>query len=309
MNELTIRKVNGGSFIDSREVADAIGKDHKNLLRDIRGYIHVMQKYNRLNFEPIEFFVESTFIDVRGREKPCFLLSKMGCELIANKLIGEKGVLFTAAYVAKFNEMETVEREAAFKAHARPRLGEFNSAVRNVLNGMSYCYTKPSRVMSFLQGVYEPLGIEVIPFHETDYSGYYTVTEIAEAFGLYSESGRPHGHAVSAIISKIENAPHHAVVVPYGLVGVTVRYSKLIAEAVIKWLLDNDFPTEVPYQGFEYHIYYKNRCPVCGGDNEDIINLDDDDFTVFTEDELDKLCVIFDNCDICPGRHVCCEED
>jgi len=158
-------------------------------------------------------------------------------------LTGEKGVLFTAAYVAKFNEMEAAEREAAIKAHARPRLNEFNSAVRNVLNGMSYGFTKPSRVMSFLQGVYEPLGIEVIPFHETDYSGYYTVTEIAEAFGLYSESGRPHGHAVSAIISKIENAAHHAVVVPYGLVGVTVRYSNKHIGSIA---LNNDNPLQCP---------------------------------------------------------------
>jgi len=46
----------------------------------------------------------------------------MGCEMIAHKLIGEKGVLFTAAYVAKFNEMEIAEREAEIKSHARPRL-------------------------------------------------------------------------------------------------------------------------------------------------------------------------------------------
>ena len=307
MNELTIKKVNGGAYIDSREVADAIGKNHKDLLRDIRGYVKILSKYTERNFAPSDFFLENTYFDSTGRELPCYLLSKMGCELCANKLIGEKGVLFTAAYVAKFNEMETAEREAAIKAHARPRLSEFNSAVRNVLSGMSYCFTKPSRVMSFLNGVYEPLGIEVIPFHETDYSGYYTVTEIAEAFGLYSASGRPHGHAVSAIISKIENAPHHAVVIPYGLVGVTVRYSKRIAESVIQWLIDNNFPTEVPYQGFEYHIYYKNRCPVCGDDG-DIIDLDGDDDLkgFFTAEELDEMCGDYGDCDDCPGFFDCC---
>ena len=30
----------------------------------------------------------------------------MGCELIGNKQQGEKGILFTASYVKRFNEME-----------------------------------------------------------------------------------------------------------------------------------------------------------------------------------------------------------
>jgi Rha family phage regulatory protein len=312
MNELTIMKVNGGAYIDSRDVADAIGKAHRHLLRDIRGYCVIIAKITKPNFGLSDFFLGNSYLDSTGRELPCYLLSKMGCEMVSNKLIGEKGVMFTAAYVAKFNAMETAEREAAIKAYTKPRLNEFNSAVRNVLNGMSYSYTKPSRVMNFLQGVYEPLGIEVIPFHETDYSGYYTVTEIAEAFGLYSESGRPHGHAVSAIISKIEDAPRHAVVIPYGLVGVTVRYNKHITESVMQWLIDNDFPTEVPYQDFEYHIYYKNRCPVCGSNDEDIIDLNDDDDDLddgFTAEELDELCGDYDDCDDCPGFFACCEQD
>ena len=203
--------------------------------------------------------------------------------------------------------METAERDAAIKAHARHRLGEFNSAVRNVLSGMSYCMTEPSRVMSFLSGVYEPLGIEVIPFHETDYYGYYSATEIALALRLYSVSGRPHGHAVSAIISKLEDdSAHRVIVVPYGLVGVTVRYNLSVVNSVMKWLIDNGFPCEVPYQGFEYHIYYKRSSFF---DDDDIINLDDDDSDeFFTEDELDAFCDSYD-CDECPGRFFCCDEN
>ncbi|MCL1805797.1 MAG: Rha family transcriptional regulator [Clostridiales bacterium] len=52
------------------------------------------------------FTLESTYRDSTGRTLPCYLLSKMGCELVANKLTGEKGVLFTVAYVARFNELE-----------------------------------------------------------------------------------------------------------------------------------------------------------------------------------------------------------
>ena len=307
MNELTLIKRGDTAYIDSREVAEAIGKAHRHLLRDIRGYCGILGKIGQPNFGQSDFFIESSFLNAQNKEMPCYLLSKMGCELVANKLIGEKGVLFTAAYVAKFNEMETAEREAAIKAHARPRLSEFNSAVRNVLSGMSYCETEPSRVMNFLNGVYKPLGIEVVPFQETDYFGYYSATEIALALRLYSVSGRPHGHAVSAIISKLEyDSAHRVIVVPYGLVGVTVRYNLSVVNSVMKWLIDNGFPSEVPYQGFEYHIYYKRSSFF---EDDDIINLDDDDLDeLFTEEELDAFCDNYD-CDECPGRFFCCDED
>jgi Rha family phage regulatory protein len=275
MNELTIIKQNGGAYIDSREVAEAIGKRHKNLLRDIAVYIGYMSKFTQLTFEPSDFFLESTYFDSTGRELPCFLLSKMGCEMVANKLTGEKGVLFTAAYVTKFNEMEAAEREAEIKSYARPRLNEFNYAVRNVLNGMSYCCSQPSRVMNFLQGVYEPLGVEVLPYYEDDYHGYYTATEIARMIGLYSDTGRPHGHAVSAIISKLGKWAHHAIVIPYGVVGAVLRYDWSIVERVRAWVKENNDPGEIPHLDFFYHVYYDRQCSLF--DDDDIIDLDDDD--------------------------------
>jgi Rha family phage regulatory protein len=257
MYELTIIKKDGGTYIDSREVAEAIGKRHDHLLRDIGKYREIIMKIidpkNGLN----DFFIGSSYVDSIGRTLPCYLISKMGCELVANKLTGEKGVLFTTAYVKKFNEMEAAEREAEIKSHARPRLSEFNSAVKNVLNGLAYCFAAPKRVMNFLRGAYEPFGIDVLP--ESDDSSYFTVTAIAAQLGIYSDTGRPHGHAVSAIISKLENHANHAVAVPYGLVGVTFRYDSHIVEAVRNWITENNSPREVPHQGFDYHIYYDRQ--------------------------------------------------
>ena len=275
MNELTIIKQNGGAYIDSREVADAIGKDHRHLLRDIRGYIKILAKVDLTKVGEINFFLENSYVDASGRTYPCFLLSKMGCELVANKLIGEKGVMFTAAYVTKFNEMEAAEREAEIKSYARPRLNEFNYAVRNVLSGMSYCCSQPSRVMNFLQGVYEPLGVEVLPYYEDDYHGYYTATEIARMIGLYSDTGRPHGHAVSAIISKLGKWAHHAIVIPYGVVGAVLRYDWSIVERVRAWVKENNDPGEIPHLDFFYHVYYDRQFTLFNDDN--VIDLGDDD--------------------------------
>lgn len=41
------------------------------------------------------------------------MLTKKGCEMVANKMTGEKGVLFTAAYVTAFNKMEEHLKEEA----------------------------------------------------------------------------------------------------------------------------------------------------------------------------------------------------
>jgi len=103
MNNLTIINHEGQRVIDSREVAEATGKLHKDLLGSIRGYI---QYLDGGNFRSQDFFIESTYINSQNKEQPCYLLTKKGCGMVANKMTGEKGVLFTAAYVTKFEEME-----------------------------------------------------------------------------------------------------------------------------------------------------------------------------------------------------------
>lgn len=114
MNKLTIFERNGKLWTDSREVAAMVEKQHKNLVRDIRSYIAAMEKTTKLKIEPSDFFIESSYVDSTGRALPCFLCSKLGCDMIANKLTGEKGVLFTAAYVSQFNAMEHAIKQERF---------------------------------------------------------------------------------------------------------------------------------------------------------------------------------------------------
>lgn len=91
--------------LDSREVAEMVGKEHKNIIRDIRGYIG---EFSQLNLEPSDFFTESTYKNERGKEYPCYLVTKKGCEFIAHKLTGVKGTEFTAKYINRFHEMEGI---------------------------------------------------------------------------------------------------------------------------------------------------------------------------------------------------------
>lgn len=53
-----------------------------------------------------EFWIKGTYIDQWNREKPCYNITKKGCEFIAHKCTGQKGVVFTARYINKFHELE-----------------------------------------------------------------------------------------------------------------------------------------------------------------------------------------------------------
>jgi anti-repressor protein len=115
MNNLQVP--GNGKTLDSREVAEMVGKDHAHLMRDIKGYIGIIDPNPIL--DSADYFIESTYIDSQNQARPCYRITKQGCEMIANKLTGKKGVLFTAAYVAKFNQME--------QQQALPQLPDFTN--------------------------------------------------------------------------------------------------------------------------------------------------------------------------------------
>ena len=89
--------------IDSREVAEMIDMRHDNLMKKIRNYQRILDS-SKLRSQ--DFFVPSTYVNNQNKEQPCYLLTKKGREMVANKLTGEKGVIFTAKYVNRFEEME-----------------------------------------------------------------------------------------------------------------------------------------------------------------------------------------------------------
>jgi len=91
--------------LDSREVAEMVGKQHNELLKDIRRYVN---QFNEGNLPHVDFFQENTYTDTKGEARPCYTVTRKGCEFIANKLTGVKGTEFTAKYINKFHDMETV---------------------------------------------------------------------------------------------------------------------------------------------------------------------------------------------------------
>lgn len=107
MNEIQIKN----KTLTSMEVAEMVEKRHTDLLRDIRTYIDQIEEINERKIASVDFFLENTYLDKKGEERPCYLITRKGCEFIANKLTGVKGTKFTASYINRFHEMEQVIKE------------------------------------------------------------------------------------------------------------------------------------------------------------------------------------------------------
>lgn len=80
-----------------------IEKNHNELLKDVRRY---SEQLNVGKIPLVDFLEETTYKDAKGEVRPCYNVTKMGCEFIAHKMTGVKGATFTAKYIEKFHEME-----------------------------------------------------------------------------------------------------------------------------------------------------------------------------------------------------------
>ena len=101
--KLQVTTNNGIEVLDSREVAQAIEIRHADLLEKINTYSDFLANGK---FRSLDFFVPSDYVDAQGKTRPRYFLTRKGCDMVANKMTGEKGVLFTAAYVTAFEEMQ-----------------------------------------------------------------------------------------------------------------------------------------------------------------------------------------------------------
>lgn len=122
MNQLT-------QTLTSNEVAEMIGTTNGELMKSIRTYIGYLAEGE---IPSGDFFIDSTYKDSNNQERPNYLLTKQGCEMVSNKLTGPKGVQFTAKYVSRFNQMEEHIKEQLDTSNLSPELQFMNSVVQSL---------------------------------------------------------------------------------------------------------------------------------------------------------------------------------
>ena len=141
--------------LNSREVAEMVDKKHTDLLRDIRRYVGQLAESN---IALGDFFTESTYLDTNGQSRPCYLVTKKGCEFIAHKLTGQKGTEFTARYINRFHEME---HELVTASPSEIPLGELASYLK-VLDRVAHRQNlSPHKIAENFKKVSAQFGIEL----------------------------------------------------------------------------------------------------------------------------------------------------
>ena len=142
--------------ITTIEIAEMLGMKHYKILEKLdgtkdgktKGIIDILTHHD---FVVSDYFIPSTYKDASGKENKCYLVTKLGCDFLANKFTGEKGILFTAKYVKRFDEMEqtiknpynlpTTYKEALVqlleKVEENEKLLEDNKHKQEVINGFT----------------------------------------------------------------------------------------------------------------------------------------------------------------------------
>lgn len=88
-------------IIDDMELAEVFGKEHYNVLRDIRETVAKCSKsFCALNFEGAEY------LDEQGKSRPMYLMTKDGFTMVAMAYTTPEAMRFKEAYIAEFNRME-----------------------------------------------------------------------------------------------------------------------------------------------------------------------------------------------------------
>lgn len=176
------REVN---VMDSREVAEMMEKTHAEIIQyleglnykdgrvKITGIIPTLEQSGDL--QVADYFIESTYND-RGRIKKCYLITKMGCELLGNKLQGAKGILFSAKYVERFNQMERMLKEQSMDSYMIE--DPYSRALR---------WAEEYKEKVLLQKEIEVAKPKVAYYDNVlDTKGSMTTTQVAKSFGMTS---------------------------------------------------------------------------------------------------------------------------
>ncbi|MGW7919237.1 Rha family transcriptional regulator [Staphylococcus xylosus] len=149
---LEVFEKDGVVYTDSREVANKLGKDHKTLKRDIRQHIENLD-YDENNmstnlYTSQKYFIDGSFLDKYGRKQHQYLITKIGCDFIANKMTGRKGAQFTDAYITAFENMkehiehqqyqvpQTPMQALEMMFHVQKEQEQFNKQMKEEIKGI-----------------------------------------------------------------------------------------------------------------------------------------------------------------------------
>lgn len=133
-----MNNLNKSQAISSLEIAEMMETQHREILKKLEGTKNPDGSVRQVGIIPVltegkipvsDYFAQSTYADPSGKENKCYLITRMGCDFLANKFSGRKGILFTARYVKKFHELEDRTKIEHYEPKATS-LGEIASYIK-----------------------------------------------------------------------------------------------------------------------------------------------------------------------------------
>lgn len=127
MGELLINPITNEKTISTLEIAEMMETEHSKIIRkleggkDRKGFLQILTE---AQMGVSDYFISSTYRDSSGKENKCYNVTKLGCDFLANKFTGEKGVIFSARYVKRFSEMEKQLKEKALPMSYRDAVAQ-----------------------------------------------------------------------------------------------------------------------------------------------------------------------------------------
>lgn len=144
---------------------------------------------------------------------------------------------------------------------SQKRLGEVNSAARIIRQTLKEAGMAPQFVAVAMKSLYAPVGVEIPLEGVTLNKQLFDATAIAKQLGVLSRSGKPHAHAISAIIAQVDVLPEEKELAPFqsavsGHAGTNVQYTKSVVAKVRLWLERHEYPDCFEYRGKKYTLRY-----------------------------------------------------
>ncbi|WP_300948888.1 Rha family transcriptional regulator, partial [uncultured Helicobacter sp.] len=160
--------------LSSQLVAEMIGEEHSDLLKKVRKYEEFLGEGK---ISPTDYFIKTTYRTAQNKEQPCYRITRKGCDLIAHKLTGKKGVLFTAQYIECF---ERLKAKLTNQPRTPANLEELITSPELVIR-LAQELIEARKEIASLKGL--SLGQET-ETKEATHKELYTTTDIAALYGM-----------------------------------------------------------------------------------------------------------------------------
>ena len=149
----------------SRKVAEVFGKEHRNVLRDIREIVEQLEEQGR-NFEQSSYlnerarlkiergsnFIQTTYLDSQNQGRVEYLLTRDGFSLLAMGFTGREALKWKLKFLETFNAMEKALLAQATLSYRKDP--EWNQARIEVRKDFS-------NVTDLIKDLYEDAGKEL----------------------------------------------------------------------------------------------------------------------------------------------------